>query len=183
MPPRDEQIGAAVDLIDTRDSLAQDQAWVQLRPLGYGVVAHLRAALPRFSTWQGRTALVYYATRYARVSDDAFPLGLAGLTDKSYMVRYRACGLLAYGLREDAIPSLRRVATDDARELVAHSALAAINAILARNHNLFADRSLSGRTSWSVNPGDGHLAAPIPPLPSEAECQRLGIKPVPLASA
>lgn len=175
---RDEQIAAAVDALDVRGADEGDAAWAQLRPLGVGVVPYLCAAYLRFRTWQGRCALAYYATRYARISEDAFQLGLTAITDKSYMVRYRACGVLAYSLRKDALPALE-FAAKDVKPLVATSALAARNAILAQNHHLFADRSLSGRTTWTVNHGDHPLGEPAPPLPSRFTRMRLGIKPVP----
>lgn len=182
MTLREEQIALAVDRLDTRDADQLDAAWAELRPLGYGVVPYLLAAYPRFRTWQGRTAMAYHATRYARISTDAVELGLLALADKSYMVRYRACGLLAYALDSDALAALDRVARHDPREMVAHSALAAMNAIKAGNHNLFADRSLSGRTSWSVNPGDAPVGAPTTPLPSRIQRMRLGIMAVPTSS-
>ena len=175
---RDDQIAAAVDALDVRGAEEGEEAWAQLRPLGVGVVPYLRAAYPCFRTWQGRCALVFYATRYARISEDAFQLGLTAITDKSYMVRYRACGVLAYSLRKDALPALDEAATD-AKPLVATSALAARNAILAKNHHLFADRSLSGRTMWTVNEGDSAPGEAAPPLPSRLTRMRLGIKPVP----
>ena len=37
-------------------------------------------------------------------------LGLAALNDRSRQVRYRACGLLAYALRKEALPSLQSAA-------------------------------------------------------------------------
>lgn len=175
---RDEQIAAAVDALDVRGAEDGDEAWAQLRPLGVGVAPFLRAAYQRFRTWQGRCALAYYATRYARISEDAFQLGMVALGDKSYMVRYRACGLLAYSLRKDALPALEEAAKD-VKPLVATSALAARNAILAQNHHLFADRSLSGRTTWNVNDGDHPVGEPAPPLPSKFTRMRLGIRPVP----
>lgn len=175
---RDEEIAAKLDAMDVRGSDDGDAAWAQLRPLGVGVVPHLRAAYPRFRTWQGRCALAYYATRYARISEDAFQLGLTAITDKSYMVRYRACGVLAYSLRKNALPVLEAAASDE-KPLVASSALAARNAILAQNHHLFADWSLSGRTTWSVNDGDHQPGEPAPPLPSRITRMRLGIRPVP----
>ena len=174
---RDEQIAEAVARLDVTGAEQQDEAWVQLRPLGFGIVPFLLSAFPHFRTWQGRTALVYYATRYARISDEAVELGQLALKDRSYMVRYRACGLLAYSLREDVLDPLEK-ACDDGRELVATSARAACNAIRAGNHHLFADRSLSGRTTWSVNKGDIAPGERAPPLPSRITMRMKGIRPV-----
>ncbi len=173
---REEQVSEAVARLDTAASEQQDLAWAKLRPLGFGVVRFMRQAFPHFRTWQGRTALVYYATRYARIADEAVELGLAATEDRSYMVRYRACGLLAYSLTPEVLPALERMGSDP-RPLVAQSAHAACNAIKAQNHHLFADRSLSGRTSWIVNDGDCGPNHSIPPLPSKWTRWRLGIRP------
>ena len=173
---RDEQIAKAVARLDVTGAEDQDAAWVQLRPLGFAIVPYLSAAYPEFRTWQGRAALVYYATRYARVSEPAVDLGLTALNDRSYMVRYRACGLLAYSLEKRALERLGKALEDD-RELVAQSAQAAINAIRAGNHHLFADTGLSGRTSWSVNPGDIAVGGKPPPIPSRLKRIVLGIRP------
>nr|WP_137677267.1 hypothetical protein [Parerythrobacter lutipelagi] len=174
---RDEQIANAVSQLDIAASDRQDAAWANLRPLGFGIVRYLLAAFPQFRTWQGRTALVYYATRYARISDDAVRLGILAASDRSYMVRYRACGLLAYSLNRDSLSVLERLSSDK-RLLVARSAHAACNAIKAQNHHLFADRSLSGRTSWVVNEGDRAPGGSIPPPPSRIDRWRLGIRSV-----
>jgi len=69
------------------------------------------------------------------------------------MVRYRACGLLAYSLRRDAIGPLKTLLNHrDPRTLA--DASAAITAIEKQNHHLFIDRDASGRTRWVVNEGD-----------------------------
>jgi hypothetical protein len=73
---------------------------------------------------------VFHAIRFARVSEAAYSLGLKALADKSYMVRYRACMVLAYSLRTDAIPALTlllhhadaRTREDAAHALRRHSA-------------------------------------------------------------
>lgn len=176
---RDDQIAEAIDRLDVLGAEEQANAWVQLRPLGYGIVPHLLAAYPRFRKWQGRTALVYYATRYARISEEALELGLAALDDRSYMVRYRACALLAYSLREDVIPTIEAVAKADDSEFVRSNAQKALNAIKARNHHLWADSSLSGRTIWHVNPGDINAGGKPPKPPGKFTRLRLGIRPVP----
>lgn len=148
-----DRIATAVDTLDRKDSAGIEAAWAHLRPLGFAVVPYLRAAYGHFRHGEGRCALVYYATRYARIGDDAFQLGISGLSDRSKQVRYRACGLLAYSLRADATGPLRAMAADK-DVLVRESAEAAIRAIKARNHHLFVDRTMTGRSFWEVNPGD-----------------------------
>src|SRR5678816_1615219 len=88
-------------------STDQDTAWEELRPLGPDAVPLFAEAFAGARRWQGRVALVYHCIRFARVVPAAFDLGLVALRDKSYMVRYRACGLLAYSLKVEALPVLR----------------------------------------------------------------------------
>lgn len=130
-----------------------EAAWEQLRPLGAAVVPYLAAAFPRAKRWQARTALVFHAIRFARTSEAAFQLGLLALQDKSYMVRYRACMVLAYALNPEAVPALR-LASSHADARTAEDARAALDAIRHRNHHYFVDRTHSGESFWQVNPGD-----------------------------
>lgn len=148
-----DSIGPAVDGLDSKSSLDIENAWIALRAQGSALMPHFRQAYPRFKSATGRTALVFYATRYARLSNDAFELGRSALKDRSKMVRNRACGLLAYSLRTEAITSLLEV-MDDSDTSVRQSAKAAITAIKAQNHHLFADRTGSGRVLWVVNAED-----------------------------
>jgi hypothetical protein len=148
-----EQIRAAVKKLDTSSTSAEEAAWLELKPLGIAVVPYLAEAYVSFKKWQGRTSLVFHSLRYARVSDEAFQLGLAALKDKSTIVRYRACGLLAYSLRLDALPSLAQVC-EHSDSKSADDAIAAVDAIENKNHHLFVDRSHSGSSFWVVNDGD-----------------------------
>jgi hypothetical protein len=148
-----EDIRAAVARLDTTSWRVGEDAWNYLRPTGEAVVPILREAYPRFRKWQGRVSLVYHAIRYARTSDDAFALGLAALNDKATLVRYRACGLLAYSLREEAIPPLEAL-LDHSDQRTIDDARAALDAIHSCNHHFFVDRSHSGMSFWQVNAGD-----------------------------
>lgn len=131
----------------------EEQAWAALRPLGEAVVPFLREAFPLFRKWQGRTSLVYHAIRYARISEDAFQLGLMAITDKSVMVRYRGCGLLAYSLRTEAVAPLERL-LDHPVPRTDQDIRAALDAIRSGNHHRFVDRDNSGMTTWRVNEND-----------------------------
>jgi hypothetical protein len=91
-----DQIRAAVARLDSTSWSDQDEIWNGLRPCGEAVVPYLREAYPTFRKWQGRVSLVYHSIRFARVSEDAFQLGLAALADRATLVRYRACSLLAF---------------------------------------------------------------------------------------
>lgn len=149
-PARIRQLVTRLDTPKDRD---EEEAWIQLKPLGKDVVPYLAEFYPLARKWQGRVSLLFHSIRYARVSEAAFQLGLAGLRDKATMVRYRAGGLLAYSLRKDAIPHLEELLRHPDAKTV-EDAKAAIDAIRHKNHHYFVDRTHSGSTFWDVNPGD-----------------------------
>lgn len=117
------------------------------------MVPFLAECFPRTKKTQGRVALVFHAIRFARESHSAFELGVLALSDKATLVRYRACALCAYSLRDDAIPHLKLLLKHSDSKTVA-DAKAAIDAIRFRNHHYFVDRIHSCGTFWEVNPGD-----------------------------
>ena len=118
------------------------------------VVPYLLEAYRTFRKSKGRVSLVFHAIRHARTSEEAFRLGIEALSDKATLVRYRACGLVAYSQRPEAIPHLKALLTHaDARTV--EDARAAIDAISSRNHHYFVDRGHSGRSFWQVTEGDG----------------------------
>ena len=147
------QIRQLVRQLDTPKARGEEEAWGQLKPLGQDVVPYLAEFYPQARKWQGRVALLFHSIRYARTSEAAFQLGVAGLRDKASMARYRACGLLAYSLREDAIPYLEELLHHQDSKTVA-DAKAAIDAIRQKNHHYFIDRTHSGTSFWNVNPAD-----------------------------
>jgi hypothetical protein len=149
----DSQIREALAMFDTTSTSAHEAAWALLRPLGGAVVPYLAEYFPRTKKAQGRVALVFHAIRFARESQSAFELGLLALNDKAALVRYRACALCAYSLREDATPHLRLLLKHSDPNTVA-DAKAAIDAIKSTNHHYFVDRTHSRSTFWEVNPGD-----------------------------
>jgi hypothetical protein len=153
--PEDEQrrVREALRRFDTVDSATRDEAWKQL-PSGRLALPFLREAFPETRRMEARISMVYEATFFARVSEDAFQLGVLGCRDRSKHVRDRACGVLGYSLRKDALPVLRPLlrANDD---VTRKSAEAAIDAVKHQNHHLYWDRDRPrGRTFWTVNRGD-----------------------------
>jgi hypothetical protein len=135
------------------NSPSAEAAWETLRGLGAAVAPYLLEAYPGARRWQGRTALLFHAIRFARVSEDAYALGHRALADKSYMVRYRACMVLAYSLRADAVPALEALLQHaDAR--TREDAARALDAIHHQNHHYFIDRGHTGRSFWVVNESD-----------------------------
>jgi hypothetical protein len=147
------QLREAVDKLQASTVSGEEEAWGVLRPLGIAVVPFLLEAYPRFRRWQGRASLVYHAVPYARQSEDAVRLGIQASRDKSWVVRYRALGVLAYSLRRDTLGEIRPQLSHPDKRTVADAA-AAIAAIEEQNHHLFHDRDRSGRTRWIVNEND-----------------------------
>ncbi|HET7457040.1 MAG TPA: hypothetical protein VFJ74_05235 [Gemmatimonadaceae bacterium] len=136
----------------------------RLHELGPAVVPALATAYESAGRWQDRAALVVAATFHARASDAAVALGLKALGDRATVVRYRACGLLAYANRPDTLPALRAaLAHPDAR--TSADAAAAIVAIETGNHHRFIDRAGVGNITWNVNAADG----PAPERPRAGE--------------
>jgi hypothetical protein len=69
-------------------------------------------------------------------------------------LRDRACGVLAYSLRKDALPVLRPLLRA-ADEVTREAAEGAVDAITHQNHSLYWGRdALRGQTFWVVNRGD-----------------------------
>ncbi|MDH3419807.1 MAG: hypothetical protein OEM78_10060 [Gammaproteobacteria bacterium] len=131
----------------------EEAAWLKLQDLGVKVVPYLREAYSAFSRWQGRASLVFHSIRYARVSEDAFQLGLEALNDRATVVRYRACALVAYSLRTDELFALKKLLTHTDPKTV-EDAKAAMNAVRKQNHHFFQDRDESGKVHWLVNAED-----------------------------
>jgi hypothetical protein len=82
---------------DTADAAAREEALKELPP-GRLALPFYRAAFPETKRMEARISMVYDATFFARVSEDAFQLGVLGCRDRSKYVRDRACGVLAYSL-------------------------------------------------------------------------------------
>ena len=141
---------ALVMELDNAKGGPRDDSSEKLKSVGVDIAAYYLEAYPRFKKWQGRVELVYRATRCSRTRDDAYRLGILALADKAAIVRYRACGLLAYSLRRDAIPFLETLLSHPTKDTAEHAA-AAIDAIKHQNHNYFIDRSHTGRGFWIIN--------------------------------
>lgn len=143
------------DLVDAivHGGSESEEASAALSHLGPRIVPFLARAFEKTRSWQGRTALMYHAIPFARVSEAAYELGVRGLSDRSYMVRYRACMVLAYSLRRDALPELRKHQEHGDRR-TREDVARAIDAIVHGNHHYFVDTDHSGRTSWVVNETD-----------------------------
>lgn len=100
--------------------------------------------------WRVRVSCVFFSIHYARDAEAAVQLGLQAIKDRSKVVRYRACMLLAWSLRSDALPALREaLATCESQE-TKEDLEAAIDAIENNNSNYFVDRDHSGRVTLNA---------------------------------
>jgi hypothetical protein len=113
--------------------------WISLAWIGAAAVPYFEEAYPVTARAEGRVRLVFFSLEYAAKSDAAFRLGVAATYDRGTMVRYRACMLLAYSQRKDAIPHLRRL-LDHADLRTVEDARAAIKAIDRRQTGAFLGR-------------------------------------------
>jgi hypothetical protein len=138
-----------VQQFGTSSTIELGTTWEELRQLelGEAVVPYLAEAYPRMKRWQGRAALLYHCTSDARASRAASELGLTALADRARMVRYRACGVLAYSLNTEAIPALERLLSHPDPRTV-EDAQAALDAIRLQNHHYYIDRGHTGMVRW-----------------------------------
>jgi hypothetical protein len=146
--PTDEQ--GLLARLDGSGSDSEWQAVAVLRERAGNRLPGLLLATYRQARRAGpRASCVYHATRYARVSDAAVCLGLEALEDRSRIVRYRACGLLAYAQRPDVLDRLRERLVD-VPDVSKADVRAAIDALEQGDHNLFIDRGHSGKLTWNI---------------------------------
>lgn len=146
---RDSEIEHALTKLDGRGTDAEFDAVRRLAALGDRFPELLLEQYKRSSRLGQRASCVYHATKYAKANAAAYQLGLEALRDKSKVVRYRACLLLAVAQNREAIPSLKALATSTrSRE----DALAAIDALEHRNQHYFVDREHSGKVTLNVSP-------------------------------
>ena len=143
------KIRELISSLDTTKQLKAEKAWIELKPFGVSVVPYLAEAYFKLKKWQGRVPLVFHSIKYAKVSEESFKLGIEALNDKATLVRYRACGLLAYSQRKDAIPHLKKLLKHKDNKTV-EDAETAIDAIKKKNHHFFIDRNHTGNMFWEI---------------------------------
>lgn len=139
------------ELLMRLDGSGSDDEWEaveELRKLGGTFPRLLLEKYKKARSWKERCACVYHAMRYAKESDYAVQLGLEALRDKSKVVRYRACELLAYSQRKDLLKNLE---ASLASYPSSHEDIrAAIDAIESENHHYFVDRDHSGKVTLTI---------------------------------
>lgn len=149
----EDEIRNLVALFNTQDNAVSTAIWQKLKGSGERVLPHFHELFRVAGRFEVRRNIAFYSTRFARTSDIAFRIGLMAIEDRSSIVRYRGCGILAYSLRSDALPFLKQKLTHSDDKTVA-DIKAAIDAIENGNHHYFIDRAHSGRSFWTVNDGD-----------------------------
>jgi hypothetical protein len=108
---------------------------------------------PQLRRSAGRASILFWLVGFARTHQAVIALATSALLDRAFLVRERACSILAYSLRPDVLPQLVRLQTHEDLRTRADAA-AAIDAISNRNHHYYVDRTHTGKTFWGVNPGD-----------------------------
>jgi len=149
----DADLLALVASFNSKDPSIRDAVWQQLGELSERPLPLLEQLFHTAKLKDVRRDIAFHAIRHARTNESAFRIGLAAITDKSTIVRYRGCCVLAYSLRHDALPALQPLLRHPDAKTV-DDAKAAIDAIESRNHHFFVDRQHSGRLLWEVNPTD-----------------------------
>ena len=144
-------IPVLLEKLDGSGSDAEYRAINKLRKLGDDLPALLLKKYTNSKKWGERVSCIYHSIRYARNVDDALKLGVAALNDKSKAVRYRACMLLAYSLKQEVIPALEQAKAATDNEETLKDINAAIDAIKHQNSNYFVDRTHSGTVTFNVN--------------------------------
>lgn len=145
----EDELHRALSQLSAPSLYANSDGIRELERLGEDVPNTLLRHYRQSREWRARLSCVYFAVPYVRTNDDAAKLGIEALKDKSRKVRYRACSLLAYSLREDVLPYLKSLLSHEDASTV-EDARAAIECIEAKNHHWFIDRGHTGRVEWTV---------------------------------
>lgn len=140
-------------LLDHLDGSGSDEEWNAVKvlhtSLGNQFPSYLLQRFRGAKKWGSRSSLIYHATKYAKVSEKAVELGLLAIKDKSKVVRYRGCLLLACAQSKEILSELRQalnVTSNDTKLDI----LAAIDAIEHQNQNYFVDRDHSGQITLNI---------------------------------
>ena len=146
-----KQIEDLLDLLDGRGSETEWAAVKRLKELLHDALpTYLLSAYRNARSWRSRSSFVFHAIPYARKHDDAVNLGMLAIFDRSKVVRYRACMLLAISQKSSALASLRE-AERAFMGTNSSDMSAAIDAIEHKNQDYFLDRAHTGNVKLSVN--------------------------------
>lgn len=145
----DERLNDLLDKLDGRGSDQEFNAIRELSKLGDKLPSILLERYRIAKKWQVRCSCVYHTISYSRDVDDAVQLGIEALSDKSKVVRYRSCMLLAYSLKKEALPALQEIKLKITDTETLDNVNAAIDAIENQNSNFFVDRQHTGKVTLS----------------------------------
>jgi hypothetical protein len=79
-----------------------------------------------------------------------FGMGIVAVRDRSYAVRHYGCALLAYSLRNEALPTLSVLLNHSDRRTVADTR-AAMGEIRRKNHYFFMDRDTAPKFAGTTH--------------------------------
>ena len=145
-----KKLSKVLKQLDEASPDANLRAIRELKAMGVDIPRTLPKHYDESRSWRARVSCVFFAVPYARDSEDAVALGIKALSDRSRIVRYRACSLLAYSLREDILPHLK-VLLSHSDPSTREDARATIDAIEHKNHHWFMDREHTGRVRWTLD--------------------------------
>ena len=144
---RDSRVDTLVRAFSKTRRAEIDAAWTIAESMGDDQLVLFSEAFPHVTKAEGRASILRYVGRFSRESEVAFGMGMEALNDRAYAVRYYGVAILAYSLRDDALPALSRLLKHaDAR--TSEDAKAAIDAIKSKNHHFFKDRQHTGKILW-----------------------------------
>ncbi|WP_097459089.1 hypothetical protein [Mangrovitalea sediminis] len=146
-----ENIEELLDQLDGSGSDREFNAVNELRKLDNELPKLLLEKYKLSKRWPVRSSCVYHAIRYARSSMESVQLGREALFDKSKVVRYRACMLLACALDESTMVNLKEALDTTKDPETIADIEAAIDAVKNRNSDYFVDRKHSGKIKLKVN--------------------------------
>ena len=151
----DAQVDELLGQLDSTSWVEVEDAWEQLQEAGVDRVAIARRGYPKVRKWQGRATLIRGLTPLARDRPDAVALAVDALEDRSYMVRWRACEVLAYSLDRAVLPYLAAL-LGHGDDRTVEDARGALRAIESQNHHLFKDPDDTGAIRWMVRADDAN---------------------------
>jgi hypothetical protein len=143
--------------IDGSGSEAERNAIAEIRARhGASYVDVLKELYHSSKSRKIRAACIYYCFGQAKSNKSATSLALEALADKSKIVRFRACQLLAYSLNQDILPQLKLTRSTISKDSV-EDVDAVVDAIQSQNQNFFRDRTHSGKIFMTLRESDDAL--------------------------
>ena len=150
-----------INLLDNIDGSGSDSEYDAIRKLHKLDIDLPHLLLEKYrqaKKWQERRSCVYHSMRYARDNSNAVQLGIEALSDKSKVVRFRACMLLAYSLKKEALNALHETSKRVSDKETIENVLAAVDAIKNQNSDFFVDRDHTGSITWEFDEINSELA-------------------------